>query len=193
MSSLHVTVLETDAVFPHASIAVKVLVCDLLQVPLIPPSEELIVGVPQASLAVAVPNAASISPPVGLHPSDRVVPLAVITGTSESIVQVTVLLTSIAILPQASVTLNVLVWESKHGSPLTTPSFEEGVPTVQLSVAVAVPNAASISPAVGLHPSDRVVPLAVITGISEFIVQVTVRLTSIAIFPQASVALNVLV
>ena len=47
----------------------KVLVCDLLQVPLIAPSDEEIVGVAQASVAVAVPNAAVIAVEVGLQPN----------------------------------------------------------------------------------------------------------------------------
>ena len=69
MSSVHVTVLDTVAVLPHASVAVKVLVCDLLHVPLTNPSTELIVGVPHASVAVAVPNAAVIADDRGLHPN----------------------------------------------------------------------------------------------------------------------------
>jgi hypothetical protein len=56
----------------HASIAVNVLVCDLLQVPLTEPSDELIVGVAQASVAVAVPNAAVIAVDEGLHPNATV-------------------------------------------------------------------------------------------------------------------------
>ena len=71
-SSLHVTVLEMVDVLPHASIAVNVLVCDLLQVPLTEPSDELIVGVAQASVAVAVPNAAVIAVDEGLHPNATV-------------------------------------------------------------------------------------------------------------------------
>jgi hypothetical protein len=59
-------------VLPHASIAVNVLVWDLLQLPLTEPSDELIVGVAQASLAVAVPKAAVIAVEVGLQPNATV-------------------------------------------------------------------------------------------------------------------------
>jgi len=54
-------------------------------------SLELGVTGPQLSVAVAVPRAESIAVAVGLQPSVSVVPVAVITGASESRVQVTVL------------------------------------------------------------------------------------------------------
>jgi len=61
----------------------------------------------------------------------------------------------------------------------------------QLSVTVADPNAESIAVAEGLQPSVSVVPLAVITGANESRVQVTVLETDSALFPQASVAVQV--
>ena len=64
---------------------------------------------PQASLAVAVPKAESIAEAVGLQPRVNVVPVAVITGATVSSVQVTVLETAAAALPQASVAVHVLV------------------------------------------------------------------------------------
>ena len=69
MSSVHVTVLDVVAVLLHSSIAVNVLVCERLH-PLLTtdPSLELIVGVAQASFAVALPSALSIAAPVGLQP-----------------------------------------------------------------------------------------------------------------------------
>jgi hypothetical protein len=57
--------------------------------------------VPQPSEAVAVPSAALISEADGLHASVNVVPVAVITGGTRSLVQVTVL-EVVAELPQAS-------------------------------------------------------------------------------------------
>jgi hypothetical protein len=54
-------------VLPQASRAVNVLVCDLEQVPVCAPSDEVIVGVPHPSVAVAVPNAAVISVEAGLQ------------------------------------------------------------------------------------------------------------------------------
>ena len=63
----------------------------------------------------------------------------------------------------------------------------------QLSVALAVPSAASIVAADGVQPSVKVVPVAVITGAILSTVQDTVRDTAIAEFPHASVAVHVLV
>jgi hypothetical protein len=138
----------------------------------------------QLSAAVAVPSAASISAPVGLHPNTNVVPVAVITGASESIDQVTVRETDIAGLPQSSFTLNVLVCDKRQGAPVTGPSDDVGVPTPQSSDAVAVPSAESMAAADGLHPNVKVVPVAVMTGNVVSNVQVTVRETGIAGLPQ---------
>ena len=70
------------------------------------------VTVPQLSFAVAVPIAASIVAAVGLQP--RLLPLAtdpvaVITGAIVSTVQLIVLETDTAALPQASVAFQVLI------------------------------------------------------------------------------------
>ena len=62
----------------------------MAHVPLTAPSKELTVGVPQLSVAVALPRAASICAAVGLHPKARVVPVAVMAGSVVSSVQVTV-------------------------------------------------------------------------------------------------------
>ena len=72
------------------------------------PSLEVTVGVPQASVAVAVPSAAPISFADGLQPSDVPVPPVVNTGGVTSAVQVTVR-DAVAVLPQASLAVNVLV------------------------------------------------------------------------------------
>ena len=70
LSKVHVTVLETVAVLLHPSLAVNVLVCDLVQpVDVIDPSLCVIVGVPHASVAVAVPSAVLIAEAEGLHPN----------------------------------------------------------------------------------------------------------------------------
>ena len=61
----------------------------------------------------------------------------------------------------------------------------------QTSVAVAVPSAALISAAVGLHANVLVVPVGVITGGVRSEVQVTV-LDAVLELPQASMAVNVL-
>src|SRR6185436_17707858 len=187
-SAVQVTVLEVVALLPQASIAVNVLVCVCVHVPVTGPSVNDTVGMPQASVAVAVPRAASIRPAAGLHASVSVVPVAVITGGTRSAVQVTVL-EVVALLPQASIAVNVLVCVCVH-VPVTGPSVNDTVGMPQASV--AVPRAASIRPAAGLHASVNVVPVAVITGGTRSAVQVTV-LEVVALLPQASIAVNVLV
>ena len=126
-------------------------------------SFEVNVGVPQLSVAVADPSAASIFAAVELHPRLVVVPVAVITGAVISYVQLTVL-DAVELLPQASVAVHVLVCVLSHPLLATVPSVDESVGVPQLSVAVADPSAASIFAAVGLHPSVFVVPVAVIVG-----------------------------
>jgi hypothetical protein len=155
------------------------------------PSLEDTVGVPQASVAVAVPNADPISFADGLHPREVEVPPVLITGAVLSEVHVTVL-DAVAVLPQASLPVHVLVCEREHPLLLTEPSLDDRVGVPQPSVAVAVPNALLISPADGLHPRDVVVPPVVITGAVLSAVQVTVR-DAVAVLPQPSLAVNVLV
>jgi hypothetical protein len=67
-SAVHVTVLDVVDVLPQKSLAVKVLVWLLEQDELeTAPSVAVTVGMPHASVAVAVPSAASTSDTVGLH------------------------------------------------------------------------------------------------------------------------------
>ena len=77
----------------------------------------------------------------------------------------------------------------------TVPEVGAGVTCPQSSVAVAVPRAASIAVAPGLHPRFAlfaVEPVAVITGAVRSKVHEAVR-EVLAVFPQASVAVHVLV
>ena len=108
LSLVHVTVLDAVAVLPQPSVAVHVLVCVLTQLPVTGPSTGVSVKVPQASVAVALPSAASIDPDDGLHPRDNVVPVAVITGVVALAAHV-IVLEVVAVLPQASLAVNVLV------------------------------------------------------------------------------------
>ena len=108
LSLVHVTVLDAVAVLPQPSVAVHVLVCDFAQLPVTGPSTGVNVNTPQASVAVALPSAASIAPNDGLHPSVVAVPVAVITGGVVADDQVAVL-DVVAVLPHASVAVNVLV------------------------------------------------------------------------------------
>jgi len=77
---------------------------------LTPPVDVVAVGIPHASVAVALPNAASMAAEVGLHPNAPLagVPVAVSVGAVISTVHVTIL-DVVAVLPQASVAVNVLV------------------------------------------------------------------------------------
>ena len=72
------------------------------------PSLEVIVALPQASFAVAVPSALFISPEDGLQPRVVVVPPVTRIGAPLSVAQVTVL-EAVAVLPQASLAVQVLV------------------------------------------------------------------------------------
>ena len=191
-STVHVAVLDVVAVLPQASVAVNVLVCDLLH-PLvtIAPSVDVTVGVLQPSVAVAVPSAPLIVAVDGLHPSANAFPVAVIVGAVTSSVHVAVR-EVVAALPQPSVAVNVLVWLRVHPALTITPSLEVMVGTPQASVAVAVPSAPFIVAVEGLHPSAGAEPVAVMDGAVTSDVQVAV-LDVVAVLPQASVAVNVLV
>ena len=72
------------------------------------PSLEVMVVLPQASVAVAVPSAALISDADGLQPNVVVVPPVNIDGIVLSLVHV-IVLDAVAVLPQASLAVNVLV------------------------------------------------------------------------------------
>ena len=69
-------------------------------------------GVPQASVADAVPNAPAIAAADGLH-AKLPAGVTVIVGGVRSLVHVTVD-EAAAVLPQASVAVNVLVCERRH-------------------------------------------------------------------------------
>jgi hypothetical protein len=80
-----------------------------------------------------------------------VVPVGVITGGVRSDVQVTVL-DAVLELPQVSIAVNVLICVTIQPAVVASASEKVRLVTVpQPSVAVAVPNAALISAAVGLH------------------------------------------
>jgi hypothetical protein len=136
---------------------VKVLVCDVIH-PLVVcgPSTDVTVTLLQLSVAVAVPRALLISCPTGLQ-MNSVVPVAVITGAWVSTVHDTVL-DAVDVFPQASIAVHVRVCVRLHPLLVTAPSEGVIVGMPHASVAVPVPNAASICAAVGLHPAFNVVP-----------------------------------
>ena len=194
VSLVQVTVLRAVAVLPQPSVAVNVLVCDLVQVPLAAPSLDVMETVAvQLSVAVASDKALAISEASGLQPSVTVLLIVPVKlGAWVSLVQITVL-DAVAVLPQPSVAVNVLVCDLEQ-VPVAAPSLDVIVTvTVQLSVAVAPFNAAVIAEAAGLHARVTVLLIVPVkAGACVSFVQMTVRDT-VAVLPQPSVAVNVLV
>ena len=177
---------------PHASVAINVLVCVRPQPELeILPLVVVTVGVPQASVAVAVPNARSMADAEGLHPSASELPEFEMNGAVTSTVHVTVR-DAVDVVPQPSLAVQVLVWERPHPLFCMAPSFCVNVVAPQASLAVAVPKALVMSDAAGLQPNDKAVPPVVIIGGDVSSVQFAVR-DAVDVFPQPSVASHVLV
>jgi hypothetical protein len=154
-------------------------------------SVDVIVGVPQASVAVAVPRAPFIVAVDGLHPSASVLPVAVSVGGVISKVHVAVL-DVVDVLPQPSIAVHVLVCVLLHPLLTTPPSVDVTVGVPQASVAVAVPRAPSIVAVDGLHPNASALPVAVSVGGVISKVHVAV-LDMVEVLPQSSVAVHVLV
>jgi hypothetical protein len=163
-STIHVIVLDSVDVLLQPSLAVNVLVSERPQ-PMISkePSDDETVGLPHASVAVAVPSASSISPADGLHPRNGTVPPVISVGGVLSDVQVTVL-AAVDELPHASIAVNVLVCEREQPLLPTELLEEETVGVLPASAAVAVPSALLMSPADGLQPNVNVVPPVVRVG-----------------------------
>ena len=155
------------------------------------PFVNVTVGVPQASVAVAVPNAKSITDAEGLQPSVRLFPDEVIVGGVRSSVHVAVR-DAVDELPQASIAVNVLVCEREQVLLTIAPSAKETVGVLHASVADAVPNAPSMAEADGLQPTANGLPLVVIVGPVLSAVHVAVR-DAVEVLLQASIAVNVLV
>ena len=189
---VQVTVEEAVAELPQPSEALNVLVCEAEQ-PLdcTGPSVTVTAGDPQAAVAVAEPSAATISEADGLQPSVATAPVIIMVGGLGTLVHVTVV-EAVAVLPQASMAINVLVLEALHDVVDTAPSLDVTDAVLQPSVAVAVPSAAAIAEAGGLQPRVVTAPVIVITGGFLSAIHVTV-LVEVAVLPQASLAVNVLV
>jgi hypothetical protein len=161
---VHVTVAEAVAELPQPSEAVNVLVFEAEQ-PLdcTGPSVTVTAGVPHAAVAVAEPSAAAISEAEGLQPSVGILPVIIMVGGLGTLVHVTVV-EAVAVLPQASTAVNVLVCDAEQEVVDTAPSVDVIVAVPQPSVAVAEPSAAAISEADGLQPRVVTAPVIVITG-----------------------------
>ena len=161
---VHVTVEEAVALLPQPSVALNVLVCEAEQ-PLdcTGPSVTVTAGDPQAAVAVAEPRAALISEAEGLQPSVATAPVIIMVGGLGTLVHVTVV-EAVAVLPQASTAINVLVSDAEQEVVVIVPSVAETDAVLQPSVAVAVPSAVAISEADGLQPRVGIAPVIVITG-----------------------------
>jgi hypothetical protein len=191
-SLVQLTVLDVVALLPQPSIAVNILVREDEQLDVATaPSVNVIVAVLHPSVAVAVPRAASISEAEGLQPRVVTVPVAVITGGTRSLVQLTVLI-AVAELPQPSEAVKVLTCEKAQPLLVTVPSVNVTIGVLHAAVAVAEPSAALISEAKGLHPRVTEAGVIIITGGLGALNQLTV-LDVVALLPQPSTAVNILV
>ena len=109
LSAIHVAVRDAVEELPQASTAVNVLVCERSQPALlILLLVKDTVGVPQASVAVAVPKARSIAEAEGLQPRDKLFPEGLIVGAVLSSAHVAILV-AVEELPQPSIAVNLLV------------------------------------------------------------------------------------
>ena len=169
------------AVFKQPSVAVYVRVWKRKQPSeVIEPKEEVIVGAPQASVAVAAPGAGT---PVGLHPRFEPGGQNVNVGGVISTVQVNTCV-QVAVFKQPSVAVYVRVWKRKHPSVEMEPSDEVIVGAPQASVAVAAPAAGT---PVGLQP--RLEPGGHNVNVGGVISTVQVNTcVQVAVFKQPSVA-----
>jgi hypothetical protein len=155
------------------------------------PSFEVTVGIPHASVADAAPHALLSCSAVGLQPKVTLAGTLVNTGAVLSSVHVTVV-DAVAVLPHASRAVNTLVWEREQPLLVIGPSFEVTVGVPQASVADAAPHALLSCSAVGLQPKVTLAGTLVNTGAVLSAVHVTV-VEAVAVLPQASLAVNILV
>src|SRR5439155_837356 len=174
LSLVKVIVCVAVPVLLHASVTVQFFVTETLHpvttsgciVPVaVRPVEQL-------SVTLAVPNAAATSAAVPLH-ATAAAGVRVITGAVLSLVKVIVCV-AVPVLLHASVTVQFFVTETLH--PVTTSGCIVPVavrPVEQLSVTLAVPNAAATSAAVPLH-ATAAAGVRVITGAVLSLVKVIV-------------------
>jgi hypothetical protein len=111
-----------------------------------------------------------ISEAEGLHPRVTEAGIIIMVGGLGALSQLTVL-DVVALLPQPSTAVNVLVCEDEQLVVDIAPSVAVILTVLHASVAVADPSAALISEAKGLQPRDVAVPVAVITGGIRSLVQ----------------------
>src|SRR6187402_679316 len=120
----------------------NVLTCENAQpVELTAPSVNVTIGVLHAAVAVAEPKAALISEAEGLQPRVTEAGVIIIVGGLGALSHVTVLVI-VALLPQPSTAVNVLLCEEEQLLIDTALSVNVIVAVLQPSVAVADPRAA---------------------------------------------------
>ena len=171
-------------VLPQPSVAIYVLVCDLRQpFTVIVPNDDVIVGVPHASVAVAAPGAGT---PAGLQPRSPPGGQNVNAGGVTSTVQVKTCV-QVDVFPQPSVAVYVRVWDLRHPLTVIVPSDDVIVGVPQASVAVAAPGAGT--PA-GLQPKSPPGGQNVNVGGVTSTIQVK-TCVHVDVLPQPSVAVYV--
>src|SRR6266516_6686816 len=117
--------------------------------------------------------------------------VTVIVGACVSLVKL-IVCEVVAVLPHASIAVQVLVTECVHPVPVSAPSTNVAVnPVEQLSLTIAVPNAAAISDDVGLQLTG-VDAVTVMVGACVSLVKLIVC-EVVAVLPHASVSVQVLV
>src|SRR6476646_9110593 len=173
---------EAVAVLPHASVAINVLVrvYSLAQVPGALASLVVMLTVPHASLAVAVPND-------GVNGHSMVAATGTEVNTGAVLSSTVIVCEAVAVLPHASVALNVLVRVySLAQVPGADASVEVMLTAPHASLAVGVPKLG-----VKGHSMEAAAGTEVNSGA---VLSVTVIVCqAVAVLPQASVAINVLV
>jgi len=177
-----VIVCAAVAVLPQASVAVHVLVMEYspAQRPGVVTSAKLKLAVPQASLAVGVLNTG-----VTVHSIVMLAPTPLMTGAVLS--STVIVCAAVAVLPQASVAVHVLVMEN-------SPAQRPGVFT-SLNVIVVVPQASLavgvLNTGVTVHSIVMLAPTPEMTG--AVLSSTVIVCAAVAVLPQASVAVHVLV
>src|SRR6187551_115540 len=178
------TVITCDAVavLPQASVAVNVLVTvySLAHVPGVEASLVVMFTVPQASLAIAVPND-------GVSGHSIVAAAGIVVNTGAVLSSTVITCDAVAVLPQASVAVNVLVtvYSLAH-VPGVEASLVVMFTVPQASLAIAVPND-------GVSGHSIVAAAGIVVNTGAVLSSTVITCDAVAVLPQASVAVNVLV
>src|SRR6187399_1712696 len=178
------TVITCDAVavLPQASVAVNVLVTvySLAHVPGVEASLVVMFTVPQASLAIAVPKD-------GVSGHSIVAAAGIVVNTGAVLSSTVITCDAVAVLPQASVAVNVLVtvYSLAH-VPGVEASLVVMFTVPQASLAIAVPKD-------GVSGHSIVAAAGIVVNTGAVLSSTVITCDAVAVLPQASVAVNVLV